>query len=300
MRRTLISLAAQQMQPDELIVVDASDDDETRALCAGPIAGLISAVRWLAAATRGAANQRNEGILQATLPLILFLDDDIVLEPECLERLHRALEQGVRLGGVNATITNQQYHPPGRATRLLYRLLHGRRESSYAGFLLGPGMNLLPEDRANLPEVVPVEWLNTTCTLYRREALPEPPFPAFFTGYSLMEDVALSVRVAQRGWKLANARTARIFHDSQPGSHKDDPAELSRMSLVNRHYLMTEVLGRRRASDYLKLGALELFQLAAEIRLRPDRMRALLAGKASAWRQLRRGRVPGAKPSVPA
>ncbi len=58
--------------------------------------------------------------------------------------------------------------------------------------------------------MVPVEWLNTTCTLYRREALPDPPFLSHFTGYSLMEDLALSLTVGKR-WKLANARGLRIF-----------------------------------------------------------------------------------------
>ena len=261
LRRTLESLARQDAQPVELIVVDASDDGETRALCAAPPAGLVPALRYLPAATRGAASQRNEGVALATQPFVLFMDDDILLEPDCLARMHRAMTDGAQLGGVNAMITNQRYGPPGRASRLLYRLLHGRAETSYAGRLLGPGLNLLPADAPDLPEVVPVEWLNTTCTLYRREALPDPPFPAHFTGYSLMEDATLSVTVAQRGWKLANVRTARIFHDSQPGAHKNDPAELSRMTLANRHYFMTEVLGRRGTGDHLKLAALEAFRV---------------------------------------
>lgn len=263
LRRTLESLARQGVQPEELIVVDASDDGETRALCVSPPAGLTARVDYRPAASRGAASQRNEGVALAAHPLVLFMDDDILLEPDCLARMCRAMAADARLGGVNATISNQRYHPPGRVSRLLYRLLHGRTETTYAGRVIGPGMNLLPEDRPDLPEVVPVEWLNTTCTLYRREALPEGPFPAHFTGYSLGEDLALSLRVAQRGWTLANARTARIFHDSQPGAHKDDPARLARMEVVNRHYVMAEVLGRRGAVDYARLALLEGFHLAA-------------------------------------
>ena len=113
--------------------------------------------------------------------------------------------------------------------------------------------------------MVPVEWLNTTCTLYRREALPDPPFPDHFKGYSLMEDVTLSLMVG-RHWKLANARTARIYHDSQPGSHKVDPKLVAEMQLINRHYVMTKVLGRNRISDYLKLFLFELFSLTSTLR----------------------------------
>jgi len=36
---------------------------------------------------------------------------------------------------------------------------------------------------------------------------------------------------------------------------------LSRMELANRHYVMTEILARRAATDYAKLAVWELFQL---------------------------------------
>src|SRR5437762_10351673 len=122
-------------------------------------------------------------------------------------------------------IANQHSCSPGLASRTVLRLIHGKGESSYAGRVICPAVNLLPEDSDDLPEIVPVEWLNLGCTIYRRDALPSPPFDSFFRGYSLMEDVVLSLRVAERGWKLANVRTARIFHDSQPGVHKSDIAE---------------------------------------------------------------------------
>ncbi|HZZ17389.1 MAG TPA: hypothetical protein VFE08_15690, partial [Candidatus Sulfotelmatobacter sp.] len=153
----------------------------------------------------------------------------------------------------------------------VFRLMAGHAERSYAGRVLGPAVNLLPEDRDDLPAVVPVEWLNTGCTLYRRIALPDPPFPDHFKGYSLMEDLTLSLIVGKQ-WKLANARTARIYHDSQPGSYKSDPQLISEMQLVNRHYVMTKVLGRNRMSDYLKLLLFELFSLASTLQNPASRM----------------------------
>jgi hypothetical protein len=136
---------------------------------------------------------------------------------------------------------------------------------------LGPAVNLLPQDREDLPEAVPVDWLNTTCALYRREALPDQPFPDHFKGYSMMEDLTLSLTVG-RCWKLANARTARIYHDSQPGEHKSDPGLVAQMELLNRHYVMTKVLGRSRFSDYLKLGLFELFSLVSILKAPAGRM----------------------------
>ena len=97
-------------------------------------------------------------------------------------------------------ITNQRYQPPGHVSRSIFSMdgmENDFRQESHAGKILGPAINLLPEDSDKLPAVVQVQWLNTTCTLYRREALPKPPFPDNFTGYSLMEDLCLSLTVAR-------------------------------------------------------------------------------------------------------
>ncbi|MBM3550216.1 MAG: glycosyltransferase family 2 protein [Alphaproteobacteria bacterium] len=261
--RTLKSLTAQSVLPAELIVVDGSTRDDARAIVeqwAAEVAPATKAI-WLRATTLGAAAQRNQGVAIATQPFVWFFDDDILFEPECVARLWRAIESDGALGGVNAMIVNQRYQPPGRVSRMMFALMSGRNEPTFAGKVLGPAVNLLPEDRDDLPEVVPTEWLNTTCTIYRREALPDPLFDSIFTGYSMMEDLTLSLRVAKR-WRLANARTARIYHDSQPGAHKSDIAALDEMELVNRHYVMTQVLGRARAPDYARLALWEAFQFA--------------------------------------
>jgi len=286
--RTLDSLCEQGVLPGELIVVDASDDEATREVLAsfGQAAGPACKVKYLRAERPGAAVQRNQGIAAVTQPFVWFMDDDILFEPECVSRLWRAMAADPQLGGVNAMITNQQYHPPGRVSRAVFTLLHGRREHSFAGRIIGPAVNLLPEDRSDLPEVVPVEWLNTTCTLYRREALPHPPFDSIFTGYSMMEDVTLSVRVG-RTWHLANARTARIFHDSQTGPHKADVSALAAMELINRHYVMTQVLGRDRWQDFLRLFVWEAFQMAVGA-ARADSRRKLPALWRGKWQAVKK------------
>lgn len=264
LRRMLHSLAEQSAQPFEMIVIDASTKDDTENLCKGEVPGLKNRIFYQKACRVGAAVQRNEAMQSASQKVIWFVDDDVTFEPECLARLWRALQGDPALGGVNAIIVNQKYSPPGMASRMLFQFLHGRKEASYAGKCIGPALNILPEDRDDLSEVVPVEWLNTTCTLYRKEALPEPLFSEQFQGYSMMEDVALSL-VVGRKWKLANARTARIFHDSQGGDHKRDIAALAEMELVNRHYVMTQVLNRKKPGDYFKLAVLELFNLFSRL-----------------------------------
>jgi glycosyltransferase involved in cell wall biosynthesis len=161
LKRTLESLAAQSAQPAEVILVDASDDASTRLFCVdAPIPGLRSAVSWQAAQVLGAASQRNQGVRACSHAVIGFMDDDILFEPMCIARLWDALNSDSSFGGVNAMITNQRYQPPGWISRFVFRLMAGGAQASYAGRVLGPAVNLLPEDRNDLPEVVPVDWLN--------------------------------------------------------------------------------------------------------------------------------------------
>jgi glycosyltransferase involved in cell wall biosynthesis len=261
-QKTLESLALQSHQPIEMIVIDGSDDSSTQMVCEKNIANLSTKIHYHRAQKLGAAIQRNQAIAHASQETIWLLDDDILLEPDCLQRLWEALQSEPRMGGVNAMITNQKYSPPGRVSRALFEFLDGTKRESYAGKCIGPALNLLPEDREELPEIVPVEWLNTTCVLYKKSAVPNPLFPDHFTGYSLMEDVTLSLTVGKK-WQLANARTARIYHDSQPGDHKNNERVLSQMDLVNRHFVMTKILGRCSFQDYFKLMVLQLFAIAA-------------------------------------
>jgi len=276
---TLASLAAQSCQPAEIIVVDASDGVLTEALCRRPPAALASTLHYAPATRRGAARQRNQGVKLAKHDTIFFFDDDIRFDPDCVVRLWSALEEDPLLGGVNSMVSNQSYQPPGRASRCLFRLMSDSRLDSYAGRCLGPGLNLLPEDRDDLPPVVPVEWLNTTATLYRRKYLPDPPFPDSFTGYSLCEDLALSLLVARRA-KLANARTARIFHLSCGGDHKSSHAELMAMSIANRYFVMRRILDRASFVDHCKFVTWQLFDMVAQVRAAPALLPQLLFGAA--------------------
>ena len=260
LRKTLSTLLEQTLLPAEIILIDASDEEpgQLKQQLVNEFVKRGAMVKWLNAAERGAAVQRNQGVAIARFPFILFMDDDVYLEPDVVEKLWKGINTQEKAGAVNAMIKNQQYTNPGKLTRWMYTVLSNKKSDTYAGKIIGPAWNLLPEDREGLPEYVPCEWLNTTCTLYRKEALPSPVFQSHFTGYSLMEDVTLSVQVAKH-WKLYNARTARIYHDSQPGQHKSSAYALARMELINRHYVMTKVLERRSTGAYFKFFLFQLF-----------------------------------------
>ncbi|RMG37975.1 MAG: glycosyltransferase [Methanobacteriota archaeon] len=288
LQRTVVSLSRQSALPCEVIIVDASNDETFAPLNTEDFSDLKSDIRHFRTKQVGAAIQREIGLKHATQEFILFLDDDILFEPDCIIRLWQCITKDEQTGGVNAMIMNQHYTRPGKISRFMYWLMSGERRDSYAGMVIGPAWNLLPEPGDHLPECVPCQWLNTTCTLYRRVALPSPLFDEIFQGYSLMEDVALSVKVSRK-WKLYNARKAKIYHDSQPGTHKDDLFLVHHMELFNRYFIMTKVLRRTAPKDYCRLIIYELWSIFNSFRNLDNlrQMHRIICGKISAIKQIR-------------
>ena len=179
------------------------------------------------------------------------------MEESCLENFWNAYVEK-DAGGVNALITNQKFIAPGALTKGFYKLIDKKKAASPGGKLLGPLINILPADDIQLGNIVPVEWLNTTCTIYNKKYLPQPVFDLHFKGYSLMEDVALSIRVGKSA-RLYNVRNARIFHDTQPGVEKNNVAIMAEMELVNRYYIMRNIVGMKGWKNYSKLIIQQLY-----------------------------------------
>lgn len=259
--RTLKSLFDQDCVTQSVVIVDASEHDETKIAIEALTPPQGVDIIYARAIIKGAAHQRSQAVTLTKLPYVVFMDDDILLEPHCIQRIFAGFSISDKIGGVNAMITNQRYLKPGRFTKAMYVMLGGK-QTAWAGKVIGPAWNILPEDDPSLPEYVECDWLNLGCTMYRVDALPHPLFPDSFHGYSSFEDLTLSLRVG-KNWTLLNARTARIFHDSQPGNYKNRAIRLAEMEVVNRHYVMTNVLGHKKLKHYGQLFLFDLFKLTA-------------------------------------
>ncbi len=238
--RTVAGLLAQSAVPAEILIVDASARPVTPADMPPTPPGVQ--VHCLRAEQRGAAAQRNQAQLQARQPFILYMDDDVDLEPGCIAALWSTLQSHPRCGGCGTILTNQQYHPPGPTMRRILAWFGCPTTGSLAGRCVGPALNFLPspDGAANRGEV---DWLNLGCTLYRSEALPQPALLGFFHGYSLMEDAALSLHVG-RSWGLRIPADARAYHDFQPAPYKSRVYARERMEIINRWYVMRQIMRR--------------------------------------------------------
>lgn len=87
LRESIASVAAQTLQPVELLVVDDANDPATRAVVEEADAWLPFAVRYIRNGSGGVCHSRNKGAEAATGKWVGFLDDDDLWHPPFLERL---------------------------------------------------------------------------------------------------------------------------------------------------------------------------------------------------------------------
>jgi glycosyltransferase involved in cell wall biosynthesis len=111
---TLASLAAQTFPTLRIVISDQSDGDGVEG--AGEVLALLRYLRARGRLVelhrhlprRGMAEQRAFLLAQARAPWCLFVDDDVILEPDLVERLHRAIGHE-RCGFVGSALHGLSY-----------------------------------------------------------------------------------------------------------------------------------------------------------------------------------------------
>ncbi len=244
---TLAGVEAQQHKPQEIIVVDSSRDERSKALCEQWAARLP--VRWFFSEAKSAAKQRNQGAERAAACAVLgFMDDDITLHPETCAQVCEVFgrDEKSEIGGVAVRIDEIARPAPSRLARLYYRLQAGYAHPTYGARLFGAAINCLPcytEPAEAGGTLIPAEWLNSGCVFYRRDVFLREKFPAF-EGYSFMEDVHCSARIGKTH-RLYFHTTAHCSHRDGTNSLKRDILGLARQRIRNQRIVAREVMGQR-------------------------------------------------------
>lgn len=276
LRATLESLAAQTRRPALVVVVDASPDDRTCAVAEQFRERLP--VLYERSTLPSAALQRNTGASRATTPLVAFLDDDVFVPPTTLAQLCAVFERDAdeRIGGVAARIAGLQHPPPRGLLWWYYRLQAGYSHPTYGGKLFGPGINCLPSYTEADDDLIPADWLNSTCVFYRTALFRRERFPQF-EGYSFMEDVHVSARIG-RTHQLYFHRTATFEHRDATSIFKRNVRELMRMRMRHQRMIARDILHLREPMLTLKLLLHRAFASLAILRQRAPRWRESLIG----------------------
>jgi GT2 family glycosyltransferase len=276
LRRLLESLEAQTHAPTLIAVVDSSPSDET-ARVADEFSPRLP-IRYERALKPSAAVQRNQGAAQVATPLVLFVDDDAILPAETAEKICSdfARDAEEKIGGIAARIEGMQHHAPRGLLRRYYRWQAGYDHPTFGARLFGAAINCLPTYEEEGGDLIPSEWLNSTCVFYRTPLFQRERFPEF-EGYSFLEDVHLSARVG-RTHRLFFHRTAAFIHNDAPSTFKRNAPALARMRLRHQRIVARDILGLREPWLSAKLLLHRLFVTLCVLRRRGPAWRAELLG----------------------
>jgi GT2 family glycosyltransferase len=242
LRALLDSLAAQTQMVNEVIVADASDDGETAKVVADPqwqAAKLV--VKRIQVRPPNAVRQRLAAIKIAGSENLLMLDDDVLLEPDCVQRLSEVLEHNGDVVAALADFNNQAWPAPTRLWQLYMRHVLGIPDGGWQGRVIGPllrfGYNPVPHGPT------PMEWLGTGNSLVRRSAfVTAGGFSDFFLHRcTTNEDVDLGLKLRKVG-RIMFCPAARLAHHHAPAG-RVSTVMAAEDDLFNRFFILRRTLG---------------------------------------------------------
>lgn len=288
---SVVSLLAQTRKADELIVVDqsadsASRDGVERALAEGCSRGPAPLLRYIHdPGISGAGPARNVGIDLASGDILVFIDDDVVLEPDFLREIAAVYEDDPTITGVSGIITN--YPRPPAWQRAFLRIFwggpfHDARQPIYWN---ADGLRGRPP--------LAVDRLGTTAMSLRRLALGTLRFDHRLRDAWPGEDVDLCCRLGGDR-RLVIAAKARFVHKRTPTNRSMDhwiKRDAQAMYyLYRRHW--DRGLKNRLCFAWLNLGYAVLATLGSLRRRTLEPWRMLLEGRQQARGYWERSSLP--------
>jgi len=201
-RRCLVSVYAQELCCQEVIVVDNGSRDATADFIKTHYPGVVLIENQN---NLGACKARNQGIEVARGEWILTLDCDVMLERTFF----------MRLADTAAGL-------PGEVGMLQPKILNADQETIYSAGILLSGLRRFYDigrgrlDGAAFKEARYIYGACAASAAYRRAMLNDTKEP---TGYFderfffLVEDVDISCRAQQKGWRALFCPEAVCFHD---------------------------------------------------------------------------------------
>jgi GT2 family glycosyltransferase len=216
LEETLDSIISQTTLSKEILIVDDSDHNEIENLVErrkNEFKEKEIVLKYLRnKKEKSLAIARNVGIENAVGDVILFLDDDVVLDKDYIKEIVRIYEAYPNALGVQGYITNivlSEFW--NRIDKILFR-----------GYLEKNKCRVLPSTNTTYPylldKVISCQWLSGSNQSYRRNILQKFRYDENLKRYSYKEDVDLSYQVhKQYPNSLYITPYARLIHKASEG-----------------------------------------------------------------------------------
>ncbi len=243
LRQLLESLSDQTVAVLEVIVADGSGNGETEMVTSDSLwkSRGLRVVR-LPVQPPNAVRQRQAAIREAQGELLLLLDDDVVLEGDCLEQMLATLGNGPDVVAVTADFNNQSWSQPTRAWKFYLRHFVGLAEGAWQGKVVGPLLRFGYNPAPTNPR--PMEWLGAGNSLVRRSAYERAGgFSDFFLHRcTTNEDVDLGRKLSRMG-RILFCPAARMAHHHTPGG-RVSASVAAEDDLYNRYFVLRRTCGK--------------------------------------------------------
>ncbi len=229
----LQSLSKQTKLPQELIIVDSSDQSlVTDALFKKAFASeKFPHTRCTYVHTKpGLTSQRNQGIKRAGSDIIYFFDDDVLLSPTYLYEMQKAFQIHSDYAAGMGTISNSNKNASKRYRwfRRFFLLPHEKG----SGLFTWSGM---PTHPYGILRFKRIEVLGGCCMAFRKEILQRHSFDETLCGYSYLEDADIARRISLEKSLFFNPH-AQLQHNESPIA-RDRVVDTSAMFVYNYSYL---------------------------------------------------------------
>lgn len=274
--RLLKNLNLQTKKPDEVIIVDASDTEETKQIIESNKEQFACPVSYYRH-EKGLTRQRNFGVSQAQYEIIGFTDDDSLFEPDYMARIIRIFEKDKagEIGGAAGFIVGvdyskihviderlrdistkedfsnlmKEYFPATltitrstmreRTEKILF--MHSDTEGTYC-----PKKGRFYYLRTLFRGQKVVDFLQGIA-FYRKDIFSSVKYSEYFRGYSFGEDVHFSLQVGKR-YSLIVDGEAICYHLHAPAGR---PNLFKIGSMYSRnHFYIYKTYKKRNVINY--------------------------------------------------
>jgi len=157
---------------------------------------------------KGSGIARNYGMSLANEEIILFLDDDVILDKEYIAEIIKVYEQSPGVIGVQGYITNLKRISKFRFFYNKVFYLYNQEKNSCRVLI---STNIVYPSAVD--DVIECEWLSGCNQSYRKNKMANFKFDENFRRYSLKEDVDLSYRIFKKNpGSLIMTPNAKLIH----------------------------------------------------------------------------------------
>ncbi|GAA4244649.1 glycosyltransferase family 2 protein [Winogradskyella damuponensis] len=239
----LKSVNKQTLYPNEILIVDGSNNEETKEIILHNNFENLSYYK-VDEKNRGLTKQRNFGISRVSedIEIVCFLDDDTVLEPNYFKQVIHTFNENNNIIGVGGVAINENRWEPKNVDKKYnsnsYYELDGyvypeglrNRFRNYLGLTSQLASNCMPEFSHGRTSGYPltgkcyeVDLLIGMSMSFRKTLFKHLCFSTYFEGYGLYEDADFSIRALDYGKNVIDTKVQLShYHDAagRPNMYK--------------------------------------------------------------------------------